>query len=245
MKKTYIYIYTNIYILHSKNSALPVFANKPLHETHRCSNSPFQSGVSLDIQPQDVFHRLKAWRLYLVLLKKSGRLRPFSCFSWGSRWMGKIFEKPPFGCTKNLGKKQDQLPINWCRIVSILDNLKLRYYVMSPSSKSVILLSKSLGPFSGGHHQNSHHPGCQDPDPLLHNGWGSYQTWVPWRRSSPATWWPPLPRCPCDRDEPACWSTTDATTLHYQLESFKQLSQASFQALPCTRCFSHLGFAGE
>jgi len=26
--------------------------------------------VSLDIQPQDVFHRLKAWRLYLVLLKK-------------------------------------------------------------------------------------------------------------------------------------------------------------------------------
>eukprot|EP00435_Cladocopium_sp_Y103_P053012 s631_g16.t2 len=28
------------------------------------------SCVSLDIQPQDVFHRLKAWRLYLVLLKK-------------------------------------------------------------------------------------------------------------------------------------------------------------------------------
>lgn len=28
------------------------------------------SCVSLDIQPEDVFHRLKAWRLYLVLLKK-------------------------------------------------------------------------------------------------------------------------------------------------------------------------------
>lgn len=35
------------------------------------------SGVTLDIQPQDVFHRLKAWRLYLVLMKKSGQPRGF------------------------------------------------------------------------------------------------------------------------------------------------------------------------
>jgi len=60
----------------------------------------------LDIQPQDVFHRLKAWRLYLVLLKKSGRLRFSSAASAeAADLMGKIFEKPPFGCTKNLGKK--------------------------------------------------------------------------------------------------------------------------------------------
>lgn len=72
---------------------------------NRCSNSPFQSGVSLDIQPQDVFHRLKAWRLYLVLLKKSGRLRPFSCFSWGSRPDGQNFWKTTFWMYQKFGKK--------------------------------------------------------------------------------------------------------------------------------------------
>lgn len=170
---------------------------------------PFQSGVSLDIQPQDVFHRLKAWRLYLVLLKKSGRLRQGSaCFSWGSRPEA---AEPPFGCTKNLReKKQDfcylstgvGLCLFW--IIWNYDTMSCHHHL-----KVSYFFPSHWGRFLGGHHQNSHHPGCQDPDPLLHNGWGSYQTWVPWRRSSPATWWPPLPRCPyVTGDEAACWSTT-------------------------------------
>ena len=223
MKKTYIYIYTNIYILHSKNSALPVFAKQTPPWNHpvfklalsvRCFFGHSAAGCVPPAEGLEIIPRsLEEVRASQVLL---------SCFSWGSRPDGQNFwSKPPFGCTNKFeGKKQDQLPINWCRIVSILDNLKLRYYVMSPSSKSVILLSKSLGPFPGGHHQNSHHPGCQDPDPLLHNGWGSYQTWVPWRRSSPATWWPPLPRCPCDRGRSSMLKH-HGSTLHYQLESFK------------------------
>lgn len=236
MKKTYIYI-----IVLSR--FLP---NKPLHETKpvfklalsvRCFFGHSAAGCvppaeGLEIIPRSLEEVRASQAFQLLQLRQQ-------------TWWAKFLKNHLLDVPKIWEKNRISYPINWCRIVSILDNLKLRYYVMSPSSKSVILLSKSLGPFSGGHHQNSHHPGCQDPDPLLHNGWGSYQTWVPWRRSSPATWWPPLPRCPCDRDEPACWSTTDATTLHYQLESFKQLSQASFQALPCTRCFSHLGFAGE
>ena len=45
---------------------------KSRSDFHSTAPRSAQRGVSLDIQPEDVFHRLKAWRLYLVLLKKSG-----------------------------------------------------------------------------------------------------------------------------------------------------------------------------